>query len=122
MQPTSRWPERDMREANAAAMDEHHVDREALVRAGYTGPLGTAVFCAVLAVIGALFGSVVFAMLVGALAPDLTQTTQVTLGTATGALFGATIGFLKVRRGNLDALEAVEDREWQRYTRRQRIR
>lgn len=111
-----------MQKADAAAMDEHRVDREALVRAGYTGPLGTVAFCAGLAVVGALFGSVVFAMILGALAPDLTGTVQTGLGTATGALLGALIAFVKIRRGNLDAIEDVEDKEWRRYIRRQHIR
>lgn len=99
--------------------EEPHVEREALANAGYTGPLGTVLFCVGLAVVGALFGSVVFAMILGALMPELSDTVETGLGTVVGAALGAVIGFLKVRRGNLDALEHVEDKEWRRYIRRQ---
>ena len=100
-------------------MDDHREDRAALAAAGYTGTRGAAVFTAILAVIGALFGSVVFAMIVGALVPGMSETVQVGLGTAVGALLGAMIAVAKVRRGNLDALEHLEDKEWRRYMRRQ---
>lgn len=97
---------------------EPHADRQALANAGYTGPLGALLFSLLSAVIGALFGSVVFAMILGALVPDLTDTVETAVGTAVGALLGALIGFFKVRRGNLEALEHLEDKEWRRYIRR----
>lgn len=100
-------------------MEEPREDRAALEEAGYTGPLGMLVFCTILSVIGALFGSVVFAMILGALAPTLSEIVRTAGGTALGALLGGLIGFLKVRRGNLDAIEYVEDKEWRRYIRRQ---
>lgn len=101
-------------------MDEGpHVEREALAKAGYTGPLGTAVFCVILVVIGTLFGSVVFAMLLGAAMPELSDMAQTGLGSALGAALGIAIGIFKVRRGNLEAREDVEDKEWRRHIRRQ---
>lgn len=100
-------------------MDEFREDRAALAAAGYTGARGAVLFGVILAVIGALFGSVVFAMIVGALVPGLSETVQVGLGTVIGALLGVAIAVVKVRRGNLDALEHLEDKEWRRYMRRQ---
>ncbi len=101
-------------------MDEGpHVEPEALAKAGYTGPLGTVLFCVILGVVGMLFGSVVFAMLLGAVMPELTETAQTGFGSALGAALGVVIGVFKVRRGNLDAREDVEDKEWRRHIRRQ---
>ena len=100
-------------------MDEHREDRDALAAAGYTGFRGALLFGVILTVVGALFGSVVFAMLLGALVAGLSETAQVGLGTGLGAGLGAAIAVLKVRRGNLDALEHIEDKEWRRYIRRQ---
>lgn len=99
-------------------MDEFREDRKALAAAGYTGFCGAVVFAVILTVIGGLFGSVVFAMIVGALVPGLSETVQVALGTVLGALVGAALAVLKVRRGNLEALEHLEDKEWRRYMRR----
>lgn len=100
-------------------MDEFRKDRDALAAAGYTGVRGAVGFAVILTGIGALFGSVVFAMIVGALVPGMSETVQVGLGTAAGALVGMALAVAKVRRGNLDALEHLEDKEWRRYMRRQ---
>lgn len=99
-------------------MNELRKDRNALAAAGYTGPSGAILFGVILTVVGAVFGSVVFAIIVGVLVPGISETLQVGLGTGVGALFGATVAVFKVRRGNLDALEHLEDREWRRYMRR----
>ena len=99
-------------------MDEFREDRDALAAAGYTGFRGALVFAVILTVIGALFGSVVFAMILGALVSGLSETVQVGLGTVFGAFVGLGLAVLKVRRGNLEALEHLEDKEWRRYMRR----
>ncbi|WP_144083462.1 hypothetical protein [Hyphomicrobium nitrativorans] len=99
-------------------MDEFREDRDALAAAGYTGFRGAVAFAVIMTVIGALFGSVVFALIVGALVPELSETVQVGVGTVLGALIGVSLAVLKVRRGNLEALEHLEDKEWRRYMRR----
>jgi hypothetical protein len=94
-------------------------EREALAAAGYTGPWGTVLLCLVLAVLGAFFGSVVIALLLSFAFPDNSQGENVTLGVAAGVALGIWIGLAKVRRGNLEAREHVEDREWRRLVRRE---
>jgi hypothetical protein len=41
------------------------------------------------------------------------------IGAAAGAVLLALIAAFKVRQGNLEALEQVEDKEWRRHLRRQ---
>lgn len=103
----------------SSAMESDRQDREALVAAGYTGPLGTALLCLLLAVLGAFFGSVVIALLMSSALPDNSHQENVVLGVAAGAALGVWIGLVKVRRGNLEAREQVEDREWRRLARRE---
>jgi len=91
---------------------------EALARAGYTGVRGTLLFGVALAVIGALLGSVVIAILVNMAVPAA-QGASSLVGAAVGAALGVVLAVLKVRQGNLDARESVEDREWRRLLRRQ---
>lgn len=100
-------------------MDEIGRDREALAAAGYTEPRGAALFCAFLAVVGALTGSVVFAILALMLIEGLSETAATIAGSATGALLALAIGVVKIRRGNMEAVEIVEDREWKRQMRRE---
>ena len=100
-------------------MDEDREHREALAAAGYTGPAGTILLCALLGILGALFGSVAFAILWSMAMPSNTVEQNTILGTAAGIALGIWIGLVKIRRGNLEAREHVEDREWQRIIRRE---
>ena len=102
-------------------MDRDREDRNALADAGYTGPVGTVLFCALLAVIGALFGSVALAILWSLAMPANTPAENTVLGVASGVALGIWIGLVKVRRGNLEASEAVEDRAWRRLVRSQHL-
>ena len=100
-------------------MESDRQDRESLAAAGYTGPLGTALLCLLLAALGAFFGSVVIALLFSAILPANSHAENVVLGVAAGAALGIWIVLVKVRRGNLEAREHVEDKEWQRLVRRE---
>jgi outer membrane lipoprotein SlyB len=100
-------------------MDEDR-QREALIAAGYTGRRGALMFAAFLMTVGAAFGSVVFAILLLFLVPGTSETLSTIAGAVAGALAGLGLAFLKVRQGNLDALELVEDAEWKRVLRRER--
>lgn len=102
-------------------MERDRQDPEALQAAGYTGLLGTVVLCLALAGLGAAFGSVVIAILWSFALPANSQAENVVLGIAAGAALGIWIGLVKVRRGNLDAREQVEDREWRRLVRREHV-
>ncbi|MGE0024872.1 MAG: hypothetical protein AB7S70_14720 [Hyphomicrobium sp.] len=93
-------------------------EREELAQAGHTGVRGTVLFGLVLAVAGALFGSVVIAILVNMAAPAAERASSL-IGAAVGAALGVALALLKVRQGNLDARESVEDREWRRLVHRQ---
>ena len=104
--------------ADLAVMHDDREHRDALAAAGYTGRVGTVMFCALLALIGALLGSVVFAILWSFAMPANSVSENTVLGIATGTALGVWIGLVKVRRGNLEAREQVEDREWQRLVRR----
>lgn len=100
-------------------MDQDREHRQALAAAGYTGAKGAVLFCTLLAIVGALFGSVAFAILWGLAIPDNAPAENTALGIASGAALGVWIGLLKVRRGNRDAREEVEDRAWRRLVRQQ---
>ncbi len=94
-------------------------DKErALAAAGHTGPLGTLLLCLVLGGLGALLGSIVVAMLMSAVFPSNSEAENVVLGMAAGAALGVFIALAKVRQGNRDAREEVEDRQWRRLARR----
>lgn len=103
----------------AAMTTEQERYRDALAAAGYTEPRGAVLFAALLAAIGALFGSVAFAILLLMLIPGLSETAGTYAGAAAGALLGLALAVAKVRRGNLEARELVEDREWKRQIRRE---
>lgn len=100
-------------------MDEDGEHQEALAAAGYTGARGTVLFCALLACIGALLGSVVLAILWNMAAPDTPESLSTAVGAAAGAALGVVLGLLKIRQGNLEAREQVEDRQWRRVVRRE---
>ncbi|WP_072396400.1 hypothetical protein [Hyphomicrobium sp. CS1GBMeth3] len=100
-------------------MDQDREHRDALAAAGHTGPVGTVLFCSLLAVIGALFGSVALAILWSLAVPANTQAENTVLGIASGVALGIWIGLIKIRRGNLEAREEVEDRAWRRLARHQ---
>ena len=100
-------------------MDANRPDREALAAAGYTEPRGAALFCVVLVVVGALTGSVLFAILALMLIPGLSETAATVVGATAGALLALAIAVVKIRRGNMEAVEIAEDREWKRQMRRE---
>lgn len=100
-------------------MDEGREQQEALAAAGYTGVRGTVLFCVLLAGVGALFGSVVLAILWNMAAPGTPEALSTAVGAAAGAALGVVLGFLKIRQGNLEAREQIEDREWRRVVRRE---
>ncbi len=103
-----------MNNTGVSVMDYDRDDREALAAAGYTGFRGAVLFCLVLAAVGALLGSVVLAIVWNMLVPGVSET----LSTAVGAVFGAIllvlVGLIKIRQGNLEARELVDDRQWRR--------
>jgi len=101
-------------------MDEDRERREALIAAGYTDRRGAILFSALVTVVGAAFGSVVFAILLLFLVPGTSETWATLAGGFAGALTGLGLALLKVRQGNLEARELVEDREWKRVLRRER--
>lgn len=102
-------------------MGEDRKDNEAaLAAAGYTGARAAILFCAVLATVGALVGSVIFAIIWNVLVPGTPETVSTAVGAAAGALFGGAIGAIKIRQGNIEAREQVEDLEWRRLILRQR--
>ena len=104
----------------SAVMDEDRERREALVAAGYPGRRGAILFAALLTVVGAAFGSVVFAILLLVLVPGSSETWSSIAGGLSGAMAGLGLALLKVRQGNLEARELVEDAEWKRVLRRER--
>jgi predicted histidine transporter YuiF (NhaC family) len=100
-------------------MESEREHREALAAAGHTGRLGAVLFCLLLAVVGGLLGSVVIAIALNALVPGLAESLTTALGTLVGGAAGVAIGLLKIVRGNREAEELVEDREWRRQLLRQ---
>jgi hypothetical protein len=94
-------------------MDDDHTDREALAAAGYTGRRAAVLFCGLLAAIGALTGSVLFAILWNIAVPEH-QHLATPVGVAAGGILGILIGLIKIRLGNREAREEVEDKEWRR--------
>ncbi|HML41765.1 MAG: hypothetical protein JNN24_11280 [Hyphomicrobium zavarzinii] len=93
--------------------------RDALTAAGYTSLRGAFLFCALMALVGGAVGSVVIAIIWNALVPGSSETMSTAIGAAAGAVLLALIAAFKVRQGNLEALEQVEDKEWRRHLRRQ---
>lgn len=110
-----------MEAVSLPAMSENRKEKEALSSAGYTSGRGLVMFCVLLGVVGALFGSVVFAILWNVASPGSPAEVSTTIGALAGAAFGILLGVVKVRHGNLEARELVEDRQWRRLIRRQRI-
>lgn len=87
---------------------------EALSAEGYTSRRGAVAFCLLLAVIGALVGSVVFAILWNMLVPGTAEWLATAVGAAVGAGVLVMVGLVKIRRGNFEARELVEDKAWRR--------
>lgn len=106
---------------NAPVTKDEGDRREALAAAGYTSFRGAVFFCLMLAAIGALFGSVVFAILLSLAMPENSAAENTVFGVAAGVALGLWIGLVKIRQGNLEARELVEDGEWRRLALRQHI-
>lgn len=104
----------------SAAMDEDRERREELIAAGYTDRRGALLLSALLTVVGAALGSVVFAILLLFMVPGTSETWATLAGALSGALTGLALALLKVRQGNIEARELVEDNEWKRILRRER--
>jgi hypothetical protein len=100
-------------------LSDERNDGEALEAAGYTSARGAVVFCLVLALAGALFGSVVFAIGLNVLAGPGHDTLTAAGGAAAGAVLGIVVGAVKVWQGNIEAREILDDKEWRRLVRRQ---
>lgn len=100
-------------------MDDDSKHRDALVAAGYTSARGAILFCVVLAVVGTLLGGVLFAIFGDKLIPGIPGDLSTAMGAAGGAGMGILLGLVKIRQGNLEAREQVEDREWRREALRQ---
>lgn len=100
-------------------METEREHREALAAAGHTGARGAMLFCLLLAAVGALVGSVVFAIVLNVLVPGISSTLSTAGGAAAGAALGIAVGVAKVVRGNREAAELVEDRQWRRELLRQ---
>ena len=85
-----------------------------LKAAGYT-PVRTAlVLCLLVGAIGAALGSVYLAIVLNALlGPDL-ETVNKIAGAAAGAFAAAGIVLVKIRQGNIDAREKIQDVEWRK--------
>lgn len=107
-----------METAGLTVMDETREHQSALAAAGYTDTRGAVVFCLLLAAVGALVGSVVLAILWNILMPGSPEALSTAVGALAGAVIAVAVGVAKIRRGNLEAREQVEDREWRRLVRR----
>jgi hypothetical protein len=101
-------------------MDDDRELREALISAGYTERRGAMLFAGLLMVMGAALGSVVFAILLLMLVPETSETWATIGGALAGAFLGLGLALSKVRQGNAEAREIVEDNEWKRVIRRER--
>jgi hypothetical protein len=108
-----------MQSASLVVMGEDHENKAALAAAGYTRPREAMLFCAMLAVIGALLGSVVIAIIWNVMVPGTSETMSNVVGAGIGALAAVLMGLIKVRQGNLEAREQVDDKEWRRQLRRE---
>jgi membrane protein implicated in regulation of membrane protease activity len=108
-----------MKGAGLLAMDDDPMHRDALAAAGYTGLRGAIAFSLLLGIVGALVGSVLFAIIWNMLVPGSTEVQSTLVGASAGALFGIVMGLLKVQRGNMEAREEVEDKAWRRQMRRE---
>ena len=95
-------------------MDDDREQQEALAAAGYTSQRGAVLFCAVLAAVGALLGSVLLAIAGNILIPGIPPDVGTAMGAAGGAALGILLGLVKIRQGNLEARELIEEKEWRR--------
>lgn len=94
-------------------MNDDVTEQEQLAAAGYTSRRGAVLFCTLLGGVGALFGSVVIAILWNFAMPEH-QDLATVVGTASGALVGVLLALVKIDRGNREAREEVEDKVWRR--------
>lgn len=108
-----------MESASLGVMGEDRERKAALEAAGYTGLPGTVLFCAGLALVGGVLGSVVIAIVWNAMVPGTPEATSSAVGAGFGAAAAVLIGLIKIRKGNLEAREQVDDREWRRQLRRE---
>jgi hypothetical protein len=85
-----------------------------LKAAGYT-PLPTAIaLCLGVAAVGGVLGSVYLAIALNALFGLESETLNKIVGAAAGALVALVIVLSKIRQGNIEAREKVEDAEWRK--------
>lgn len=101
------------------AMNDNPLHRDALAAAGYTSRRGAVFFSLLIGAVGALVGSVVLAILWNVLVPGSSGTQSTLIGASAGGLLGILLGLLKVQRGNMVALEEVEDKAWRRQMHRE---
>lgn len=103
-----------MQEASPAIMANERRQEDALAAAGYTGRRGAALFACVAGAVGALVGSVLLAILWNVLVPGR-QEVATLFGMLAGGLIGVLLAVSKVYRGNREAVEEVDDKEWRRH-------
>lgn len=93
-------------------------DPAKLAAEGFLGTKGALALTGLAAFAGFLIGLAYFVPLFNFLIGlDWAETNQY-LGPLVGALLGAFVAVIKVRKGNLEALEAVGDAEWRRSVNR----
>lgn len=101
-------------------MREDETREAQLKAAGYTDRTEASVFCLFSGFVGMLVGVIFFAIGLNVLrGPELYEQNFV-LGGALGVLLGVVVGIYKVQRGNAEAIEALQDREWAREMRKVR--
>lgn len=100
-------------------MNDDPKHRDALAAAGYTSRRGAVLFSLLIGTVGALVGSVVLAILWNVLFPGGSEAQSTLIGASAGGVLGILLGALKVQRGNMEALEEVEDKAWRRHMRRE---
>jgi hypothetical protein len=85
-----------------------------LKAAGYTPVRTTVILCLVAGAIGGALGSIYLAILLNALLGPESESLNRVVGAAFGAFAAAGILFAKIRQGNLEAHEKIQDAEWRK--------
>jgi hypothetical protein len=85
-----------------------------LKAAGYTSSRTTALLCLGVGAIGGALGSVYLAIMLNALLGPEMETFNKIAGAAAGAFTAAGILLVKIRQGNIDAREKIQDAEWRK--------
>jgi hypothetical protein len=85
-----------------------------LKAAGYTPPRTAAFLCLVVGAIGGALGSVYLAIVLNALLGPELETFNKIAGAAAGAFAAGGILLVKIRQGNIDAREKIQDVEWRK--------